>query len=43
MTTSAAAQDPSRAFVVALFVVAIVVGALIAYFGITGRLGAGIP
>ena len=30
-------------FLVAVFVIAIVVGVLVAYLGITGRIGAGIP
>ncbi|MGD0250096.1 MAG: hypothetical protein ABSB97_04325 [Thermoplasmata archaeon] len=32
-----------RSFAVAMFVAAIVVGAVIAYLGITGRIGTGIP
>ena len=32
-----------RTFVIAVFVFAIAVGVLVAYFGITGQLGAGIP
>ena len=34
---------PSRAFLIITFAAAIIVGVLIAYFGITGRIGAGIP
>ena len=37
--------DPSipPAFLIVVFAVAILIGALVAYFGITGHLGAGIP
>ncbi|MGD0588090.1 MAG: hypothetical protein ABSA63_04775 [Thermoplasmata archaeon] len=34
---------PSRTFLVVTFAVAILAGVLIAYFGITGQIGAGIP
>jgi hypothetical protein len=40
---SATAPGPSRAFLVITFAAAIAVGVLVAYFGITGQLGAGIP
>jgi len=40
---SNASTAPSRAFVIATFALAIAVGVLIAYFGIRGQLGAGIP
>ncbi len=38
-------NDPTihPAFLVAVFVIAIVVGVLVAYLGITGKIGAGIP
>jgi hypothetical protein len=36
-------QPTSRAFLIVTFAVAIAVGALIAYLGITGAIGAGIP
>ncbi|HXQ79254.1 MAG: hypothetical protein WB788_02980 [Thermoplasmata archaeon] len=41
MTT--APTGPSRTFVVLTFAVAVAVGVLIAYFGITGQIGAGVP
>jgi len=40
---STAPTGPSRSFLVITFALAIVVGVLIAYFGITGQLGAGVP
>ncbi len=36
-------QEPSRAFMIVLFIVAIGVGAAIAYLGITGAIGGPIP
>jgi hypothetical protein len=43
MSAPAAPSGPSRAFLIAVFAVAIAVGVLVAYFGITGQIGAGIP
>lgn len=40
---SIAPTGPSRTFLVVTFAIAITVGVLIAYFGITGQLGAGVP
>jgi hypothetical protein len=40
---SAAPTGPPRTFLVVTFALAIAVGVLVAYFGITGQLGAGIP
>jgi hypothetical protein len=40
---AAAPAGPPRSFLIITFAVAIAVGVLIAYFGITGQLGAGIP
>lgn len=34
---------PSTAFLVVTFTAAIAIGALIAYLGITGQIGAGVP
>jgi len=34
---------PSRAFLILTFAAAVIVAAAIAYFGITGQIGAGIP
>jgi hypothetical protein len=39
----AASAPVPRMFVVVVFAVAILAGALIAYYGITGHLGSGIP
>jgi hypothetical protein len=38
-----ASTAPSRTFLIVTFAVAIAVGVLIAYFGMKGQLGAGIP
>jgi hypothetical protein len=40
---STPSTGPSRAFLIVTFTVAILVGVLVAYFGITGQIGAGIP
>lgn len=40
---SSAPSGPSTAFLVITFAVAIGIGLIIAYFGVTGHLGAGIP
>lgn len=40
---SSAPPGASRAFLIVTFAVAIAVGVLVAYFGITGQIGAGIP
>jgi len=43
MSTAPPVPGPSPLFLIATFSVAIAVGVLIAYFGITGQLGAGVP
>ncbi|HLM70767.1 MAG TPA: hypothetical protein VK423_05260 [Thermoplasmata archaeon] len=43
MSTPPASTGPSTTFLVGTFAIAIAVGVLIAYFGIKGQLGAGIP
>lgn len=43
MTASAPAAGQGRAFLIACFVVAAIVGVVVAYLGITGRLGGPIP
>jgi len=43
MAANASLPKPSTTFVVLTFAVAIAVGVLVAYLGITGQIGAGIP
>jgi len=43
MTAPGSDLKPSTTFLVLTFGVAIAVGALVAYLGITGQIGAGIP
>jgi len=43
MSSPSTTSAPSSAFVVVTFAVAIAIGVLIAYLGITGQIGAGIP
>ena len=43
MTETTATAPVPPAFVIAIFAVALVVAGLIAYFGIMGHLGAGVP
>jgi hypothetical protein len=43
MSAETASQDPSTAFMIVLFAVAIAVGVGITYFGITGAIGGPIP
>jgi len=43
MSAAVPGPKPSMLFVTVTFGVAIAVAALIAYFGITGQIGAGIP
>jgi hypothetical protein len=43
MTETTATTPVPPAFVIAIFAVALVVAGLIAYYGIMGHLGAGVP
>jgi len=43
MSSPSTTPAPSSAFLVVTFAVAIAIGVLIAYLGITGQIGAGIP
>jgi len=43
MSAPSAIPPPSRAFLVLTFAGAIGIGVLIAYLGITGQIGAGVP
>lgn len=43
MSSASPTPAPSRLFLVVTFTAAILVAAAIAYLGITGRIGAGIP
>jgi hypothetical protein len=43
MSHSPVSRAPSRAFIVVIFAISIVIGAVIAYLGIVGVIGAGIP
>jgi len=43
MSSPSPTPAPSRAFVVITFAAAIAIGALVAYLGITGQIGAGVP
>jgi hypothetical protein len=43
MSAPSTTTSPSSAFVILTFVAAIAIGVLIAYLGITGRIGAGVP